>query len=265
MAASRTEPVDSSVAPPSGRLVFSSSISATVVLTSVAGNLSLPSVTIPSDFLPTTATINRVLAAMSWRKQVDSSGVANAVNVAQNIQVRSDAPGTFRNAIAIPDNALATGASATDGGALLIGTFDISVEVVDADHAAFEMTCGKGTYVRAFARDLAARLGTVAHLAALRRTAVGQFRDDDAISLDKLAALVHSAALPEHMRPVETALADIPAQAVTEAQAVCLRNGQAVHVLCSAPGLVRATASGRLVALVEVKGDRAHPVRVFNL
>lgn len=139
------------------------------------------------------------------------------------------------------------------------------VEVVDADHAAFEMTCGKGTYVRAFARDLAARLGTVAHLAALRRTAVGQFRDDDAISLDKLAALVHSAALPEHVRPVETALADIPAQAVTEAQAVCLRNGQAVHVLCSVPGLVRATASGRLVALVEVKGDRAHPVRVFNL
>ncbi len=139
------------------------------------------------------------------------------------------------------------------------------VDVVDADHAAFEMTCGKGTYVRALARDLAARLGTVGHLATLRRTAVGQFGDGDAISLDKLAALVHSAALLEHVRPVETALADIPAQAVTEAQAACLRNGQAVHVLRKAPGLVRATAAGRLVALVEVKGGRAHPVRVFNL
>lgn len=140
MTANRTEPADSSAPPASGRLVFPSAISATVVLPATAANLALPSVTIPANSLPIGAAIKRVLAGMSWRKQVDSSGLANAVNVAQNIQVRSDAPGTFRNAIAVPDNALATAASGTDGGVLLIGALDISVEVVGADTYEFQWT-----------------------------------------------------------------------------------------------------------------------------
>ena len=139
------------------------------------------------------------------------------------------------------------------------------LRVVDADHAAFEVVCGKGTYVRALARDLAARLGTVGHLSELRRTRVGEFREGDAISLDNLAALGHSAALSTHLRPVETALADIPALAMTEQQAGRLRHGQAVQVDCEEPGLVRATADGRLVALAEVNEGTARPVRVFNL
>ena len=139
------------------------------------------------------------------------------------------------------------------------------VEVADADHAAFEMRCGKGTYVRALARDLAVHLGTVGHVAALRRAAVGGFHEDEAISLENLAALVHSAALDEHLRPVETALDDIPALAVSDSQAVRLQHGQAVHVLRTEPGLVRATAAGRLVALVDVTDGMAQPVRVFNL
>ena len=139
------------------------------------------------------------------------------------------------------------------------------VEVADADHAAFEMRCGKGTYVRALARDLAVHLGTVGHVAALRRAAVGGFHEDEAISLENLAALVHSAALDEHLRPVETALDDISALAVTESQAVRLQHGQAVHVVRKEPGLVRATAAGRLVALVDVTDGMAQPVRVFNL
>ncbi len=137
--------------------------------------------------------------------------------------------------------------------------------VVDADHAAFEMVCGKGTYVRALARDLAARLGTAGHLSELRRMRVGEFRESDAISLDNLAVLGHSAALSAHLRPVETALADIPALAMTEQQAGRLRHGQAVQVDCEEAGLVRATADGRLVALVEVNEGKARPVRVFNL
>ena len=127
------------------------------------------------------------------------------------------------------------------------------------------MRCGKGTYVRALARDLAVRLGTLGHLAALRRTAVGRFGEADLISLDKLAVLGHSCALLEHVSPVETALADIPALAVTETQADRLKCGQAIHVLNGAPGLVCVTARGRLVALAEVRDDDLHPVRVFNL
>ncbi len=139
------------------------------------------------------------------------------------------------------------------------------VAVIDADHAAFEMRCGKGTYVRALARDLARRLGTVGHLAALRRTAVGQFAEADAISLDNLEALMHSGALLDNLRPVETALADIPALAVTEPQASRMRQGQPVTTLDGQPGMVRITHRRRLVALAEVREGKAHPVRVFNL
>ena len=135
----------------------------------------------------------------------------------------------------------------------------------DADHAILEMDCTKGTYVRSLARDLAQSLGTLGHVSQLRRTAVGAFLEDDAISLDKLEDLGHSAALLEHVRPVETALDDIPALAVTDQQAAQLKFGQAVHVRCNEPGMVRATAEGRLVALVEVVDGMARPVRVFNL
>ena len=145
-----------------------------------------------------------------------------------------------------------------------IGRLDL-ISVPDADHAVLEMDCGKGTYVRSLARDIAHRLGTLGHVSQLRRTAVGAFLQDDAISLDKLEDLGHSAALLEHVRPVETALDDIPALAVTDQQAARLKFGQAVHVLCNEPGMVRATAEGRLVALVEVVDGMARPVRVFNL
>mgnify|MGYP001793842746 CR=1 FL=1 len=57
-------------------------------------------------------------------------------------------------------------------------------EIVDTDHAVFEVTCGKGTYIRSLARDMAVKLGTVAHLSSLRRTRVGPFLERDAISLD---------------------------------------------------------------------------------
>ena len=139
------------------------------------------------------------------------------------------------------------------------------IAVVDRDHADFEMRCGKGTYVRAIARDLARHLGTVGHVVKLRRTAVGIFAEADAISLDNLAALGHSAAPFEHVHPVETALADIPALAVTENQAERLKSGQAVHVLQSPPGLVRVAVGDRLVALAEVRGENVHPIRVFNI
>ncbi len=138
-------------------------------------------------------------------------------------------------------------------------------EFADRDHAVFEMRCGKGTYVRAFARDLAVRLGTVGHLAALRRVAVGRFGEDDAISLVKLEALVHSGALSEHVRPVETALADIPALAVTEDQAIRLKHGQVVQVPCGGPKLARLSVGERLVAIAEVSDGKARPIRVFNV
>ncbi len=148
------------------------------------------------------------------------------------------------------------------------------VEIPDADHAVFEVRSGKGVYMRALARDLARALGTVGHVSSLRRLAVGPLTEKDAISLDCLADLMHSARLAEALRPVATVLDDIPALALTEIEARRLRQGQPVAVLPVVgrspqadifPGAcVRAMSGGRLVALAEVRGGEIRPVRVIN-
>jgi tRNA pseudouridine55 synthase len=138
----------------------------------------------------------------------------------------------------------------------------------DADHADFVVGCGKGTYIRSLGRDLAQSLGTVGYLAALRRTVVGPFREDAAISLSKLEALGHIPPLLGALVPVSTALDDIPAQALTETQAGRLRQGQPVLLTRDAPPpgtLCRAECGSKLVALVRSDGASLQPVRVFNL
>jgi tRNA pseudouridine55 synthase len=144
----------------------------------------------------------------------------------------------------------------------------------DPDHAEFEMETGKGAYVRALGRDLAIALGTLAHVSALRRVAVGPFTLERAISLDNLAALDHSAAAFGHLLPIETALDDIPALALTEAEAHRLRHGQSVVPLLAADraridqlgtgAMVRATTGQTLVALAEIVAGGLRPVRVIN-
>ena len=139
---------------------------------------------------------------------------------------------------------------------------------LDADHADFVVSCGKGTYIRSLGRDLALSLGTVGYLSALRRTAVGPFREEAAISLPKLEAFGHIPALLGALAPVATALDDIPALALTEAQADRLRQGQPVLLTRDAPpsgALLRAETGSRLVALVRSDGASLQPVRVFNL
>jgi tRNA pseudouridine55 synthase len=154
-----------------------------------------------------------------------------------------------------------------------IGRLDL-IECPDADRAVFEAECGKGTYVRALARDLGRVLGTFSHVCALRRTAVGPFGPLDMIPLERLEGLWHRAAvgeasLSDALKPVETALADIPALAVSRADAARLQRGQAVLLRGrDAPiirGAVYVTASGLLVALAEVDHGEIVPKRVFNL
>src|SRR4029078_5999898 len=94
------------------------------------------------------------------------------------------------------------------------------------DHAEFEAAVGEGTYIRSLARDLAAALGTSGHIVELRRLSVGRFGEAQAISLETAVALGHSLAASEHLLPLETALDDIPALALTAAEAARLRHGQ---------------------------------------
>ena len=141
------------------------------------------------------------------------------------------------------------------------------------DETVFEADCGKGTYVRSLARDMGRALGTFAHVTALRRTRVAGFGEDDMISLEKLDELSHIAAgqetLADVLRSMETALDDIPALAVSGADAARLMRGQAVILRGrDAPilhGTVLVASGGNPVALVEVKQGALHPKRVFNL
>jgi tRNA pseudouridine55 synthase len=148
------------------------------------------------------------------------------------------------------------------------------VEMPDPDHTGFEAECGKGTYVRALARDLGRTLGCYGHVAALRRMAVGPFAELDMISLEQIEALCHRAAagegsLADALLPVATALDDIPALAVSRADAARLQRGQAVLMRGRDAPIVRGTvyimASGNLIALAEVDRGEIVPKRVFNL
>jgi tRNA pseudouridine55 synthase len=150
------------------------------------------------------------------------------------------------------------------------------------DNAEFSMTCGKGTYVRALCRDLAESLGACGYISALRRTAVGPFGQDNAISLDKLAEMIDSPAaltdvIAEILLPLETVLDDIPALAMKADETAKLRSGQILSFV-SKPDYDRLVTAGlegtdtalavfqsRPVALVEIEGHKIKPVRVFNL
>jgi tRNA pseudouridine55 synthase len=143
----------------------------------------------------------------------------------------------------------------------------------DGDHAELEISCSKGTYVRSLARDLALALGTVGHVSALRRIAHGPFGEAAAIPLDKLMGFSHippaSDTLRTHLLPLETALDDIPALALSSDDAARLKQGQGVLLRGrDAPifsGPVLATHRGDPVALTEYGQGELKPVRVFNL
>ncbi|MET1025810.1 MAG: tRNA pseudouridine(55) synthase TruB, partial [Dongiaceae bacterium] len=149
------------------------------------------------------------------------------------------------------------------------------VERPGADEAVFLAQCGKGTYMRSLARDIAQHLGSVGHVSALRRLSVGPFHESRAISLETLQTMGHSPAAFEHLLPVETALDDIPALALTTTEASRLRSGQAVGLLHRqdrdrirdfAPGcMVCAMSAGKLVALTRFDSGELVPVRVMNL
>ena len=148
------------------------------------------------------------------------------------------------------------------------------VERPDADTAVFEVQSGKGVYMRSLARDLAQACGTLGHVAALRRLRVGPFTEAQAISLDKCTASADNApASPNLLLPVATALADIPALALTEAEVFGLSNGQAINLVdlmgripqTADPngGLARAMAGARVIGLCRLADGWLKPERLL--
>lgn len=149
----------------------------------------------------------------------------------------------------------------------------------DRDHSVFSMTCGKGTYVRAFVRDIGRALGCFAHVATLTRTRVGPFGLQDAITLEKLEESVRDGSTMRGLRPLATVLDDIPALAVTDQEASQLRLGRGILArgrLFNSEGVgdkggastllpvYCRTRSGDPVAIAVFETGEVKPIRVFN-
>ena len=154
-----------------------------------------------------------------------------------------------------------------------VDKFDL-IERPDADHAVFQVQSGKGVYMRSLARDLALACGTLGHVAALRRLRVGPFTEAQAIPLDKLVRAEDTPPTsPDLLLPVATALADIPALALTEAEAVGLGHGQAISLVAlmgripaaADPdgGLARAMAGNRVIGLCRLVDGWLKPERLL--
>jgi tRNA pseudouridine55 synthase len=141
------------------------------------------------------------------------------------------------------------------------------------EQADFEVVCGKGTYIRALARDIGRKLGCLGHLTLLRRTQVGPFTEKDMISLESLEELSHKPdrdeALQGALHSIVTVLDGIPALAVMDGQAAQLRQGQSVllrganaPINCEA---VLVTHEGRPLGICEIAQGSLKTKRLFNL
>jgi tRNA pseudouridine55 synthase len=151
----------------------------------------------------------------------------------------------------------------------------VMTDMPDAQTSVFEAECGKGTYVRAIARDMGRMLGCFGHVIQLRRTRVGPFDESQAITVAQLHAAADAAITPEGtaalrglLQPVEAALGNIPGISVNSSDAARLKRGQSVLMLGrDAPiftGQAYALSRGQLIAIGEVGQGEFVPSRVFN-
>ena len=145
----------------------------------------------------------------------------------------------------------------------------------DADTAEFEVESGKGVYMRSLSRDLSRACGTVGHIIVLRRLRVGPFNLSMAVPMDTLLDPAHTpATLAELVRPLTTALDDIPALALTATEAHALSQGQQislVDLMGRIPdeanpdnGLVRVLAAGRVLALARLQDGMLKSERLIQ-
>jgi tRNA pseudouridine55 synthase len=136
------------------------------------------------------------------------------------------------------------------------------------DTSTFLVKCGKGTYIRSMARDIALKLGTKGHVTTLTRTKVGKFSIEDAILLETFENSVYKAGSEGAVLPVDAVLDDIPVLAFTLSEAKDLRHGK--HVKFAVEGLNRGDiavikAENKLLALGEIGDGYIKAARVFNI
>jgi tRNA pseudouridine55 synthase len=142
------------------------------------------------------------------------------------------------------------------------------IDTPDNETSEFEISCGKGTYVRALARDMGRCLGCFGHVVSLRRTRVGPFDESEAVTLEELEALAQEGDLKAYLQPIEAALDELVKINVTPPDAARLLQGQPVLLRGrDAPiisGEAFAVSEGSIVALCRMEAGLLRPTRVFG-
>ena len=161
----------------------------------------------------------------------------------------------------------------------LIEVYEFNLKkILNIDSAEFEVVCGKGTYIRSLARDLAEKLNTKGHVIKLRRHFVGNFDEKDKFFIDFSEEIIHSPTFLKKIIPIEKVLDDIPALSLTETEAMKLRRGQKIklnslnfkkHFVKEYPNYqefetVYTVHDKKLVALIEIDDGLVKPKRVIN-
>lgn len=170
---------------------------------------------------------------------------------------------------------------ARDGEAVEIPSREVEVHRLtllacpDANTAHFEVECGKGTYVRALARDFGRELGCYGHISGLRRTFVAPFAEETMVPLAKLTALEEIEDMDERLAALDALLIDT-CEALSALPHLVVSDDQAQRLKMGNPILVRgrdapvaeseayATARGRLIAIGEIGQGEFRPKRVFG-
>jgi len=152
-------------------------------------------------------------------------------------------------------------------------------------HAIFEIECGKGTYVRSFARDLGRDLGCYGHIAELRRIEVAPFTESDLVTFEILEE-----ACPPRIEPAEkdmslpkrdfskldalltetgTALKCLPQYSISDKQATYIRSGNAIilrgHNVLAEADEACVNHKGKVLAIGYIKKGTFQPKRVFSV
>ena len=214
-----------------------------------------------------TGAIEQVPPAFSAIKIAGKAAYARA-RAGEDIEMQSRRV-TVHHLKGLPRAAGEVAARSADGGGPLhqpsAGSPPPAAPREELNEITLSATVSKGTYIRSLARDIALALGTVGHVAMLRRTRAGPFGLESAISLDKLAEIAKARTLDGAVLPLIAGLDDIPALPVTPDQAKLLRHGQPLTGTPAKPGLYLAMDGETPVALVEVSAGDVRVVRGFNL
>ena len=141
---------------------------------------------------------------------------------------------------------------------------ELKLERLQGDELEFSVLCSKGTYVRTLAEDISEVLGCGGHLIALRRTRIGEFKLDDAITLKQLEDMT-----PEQrdacLMPLDRLVQNLPSLELDEVQAGRLAQGQRLGLSDAHPdGKRRLYAAGHFIGLGDLEGGRLAPSRLLS-